>query len=94
MEPRLLDTQASVVVARECSNHGSRALEHRLSSCGRHMGLVVSQQLGFSWTRKILLQDPSLNLRLLHWQADSLPLSHQWCGISCFSFSVEREPQS
>ena len=37
-----LDTRASVVVARGLSSCGSRALEHRLSSCGTQAQLLHS----------------------------------------------------
>ena len=47
----------------------SRAPDHRLSSFVAH-GLSCSAACG-------ILPDKGLNLRLLHWQADSLPLSHR-----------------
>ena len=56
-------TQASVVATRGLSGWGSWALEHRLSSCG-------TQACG-------IFPDQGSNLRLLHWQVDSLPLSHE-----------------
>ena len=47
VEHRLLGPRASVVAARGLSSRGSRALEHRLSSCDAH-GLVASQHVGSS----------------------------------------------
>ena len=47
------------------SSCSSQALEHRLSSCGN-----CSAACG-------IFLDQGLNLCLLHWQADSLPLSHR-----------------
>ena len=54
------------------SSCGSWILEHRLSS--------VAHRLSFSEACEVFL-DQGLNPSLLHWQADSLPLSHQ--GSSC-----------
>ena len=51
-----------------CSSWGTWAL-HRLSRCG----LVAPRHMGSSWIRD--------ETRLLHWQADSLSLSHQ--GSPC-----------
>ena len=71
-------TWASVVAACGLSCYGSRALEHRLNSCGARAQLLHSM-----W-------DPpgsGLNLDLLHWQADSLPLSYQ--GIPEYVFIYE-----
>ena len=47
---------------------GSRALEHRLNSCGH--GFSCSEACG-------IFLDQGSNQCLLHWQMDSLPLSHQ-----------------
>ena len=52
-----------------CSSCSSRAPDHRLSSVVAH-GLSCSAACG-------ILPDQGLNLCLLHWQADSLPLSHR-----------------
>ena len=61
-------TLASVVVACGLMSCGSPPLEHRLNSCGH--GLSCSLASGISLDQKS-------NPCLLHWQADSLPLSHQ-----------------
>ena len=50
------------------SSWGTRALEHRLSNCAH--GLSCS-------TTCVIFPDQGSNLCLLHWQADSLPLSHE-----------------
>ena len=47
------------------------AVAHELSSCGD--GLSCSSAHG-------IFPDQGLNPRLLHWQADSLPLSHLGCS--------------
>ena len=55
------------VAARGLSSCGSWALEHRLSRGG-------------AWAYSVACEtflDQGSNLCLLHWQADSLPLSHQ-----------------
>ena len=52
----------SVAATYGLSSCGSRVLEQRLSSC--------------SMACRIFL-DQGMNLCLLHWQADSLPISHQ-----------------
>ena len=51
----------SVVVVLGLQSTGSTAVVH---------GLSCSKACGIFW-------DQGLNLRLLHWQADSLPVSHQ-----------------
>ena len=51
---------------------GSQALERRLSSCGAWALLLCGSGV---------FPDQGSNLRLLHWQADSLPLSHQGSPI-------------
>ena len=56
-------SRASLAAARGLRSSGSQALEHRLSSC-------CSKACG-------IVPDQGSNPRLLHWQADSLPLSHQ-----------------
>ena len=58
---RALGTWASVVVALGLSSCGSRALEHRLSSCGTRAQSVACG----------IFLDQGSNLRALHWQADS-----------------------
>ena len=59
-------SQASVVAAHWC-DIVARPLEHRPSSCGT--GLSCSEACG-------IFLDQRSNLCLLHWQADSLPLTH------------------
>ena len=55
---------------------GAGALEHvGFSSCGSQ-ALVLVQGVSCSVARGIFL-DQGSNLCLLHWQADSLPLSYQ-----------------
>ena len=51
-----------------------------LSSCGSQ---VLSNGLGCSAVFRIIPEQGS-NLFLLHWQVDSLPLSHQWSPGWCF----------
>ena len=58
---RLQGEPASGAVARWLSSHGSRALEHRF---------ICSAASG-------IFPDQGSNRCLLHWQADSLPLSHR-----------------
>ena len=53
----------------------SQALEHRLSSCGTPAWLLRGL-----WD----LLDQWSNPHLLHWQVDSIPLSHQGSPPSCF----------
>ena len=67
---------ASVLKARGLSNCSSRALEHG--------SIAVAHRLSCSVACGISL-DQGLNLCLLHWQADSLPLSHQGSPESVFS---------
>ena len=59
------------------SSCGSQAREHRLNSCGN--GLSCSAACG-------IFSDQGVNLCLLHWQADSLLLSHQGslCSVLIF----------
>ena len=52
------------------SSCSSRILEHRQAQQLWHTGLSCSETCG-------ILLDQGLNPCLLHWQADSLPLSHQ-----------------
>ena len=61
-----MDSLASV--ARGQSSCGSRALEPRFNSVAH--GLRISVACG-------IYPDEGSNLCLLHWQVDSLPLSHQ-----------------
>ena len=66
----------------------SSVVERGLQACGlqqfQHMGSVVAAPgLNCSMTRGIL-PDQGLKLRLLHWQADSLPLSHQGRPVTDF----------
>ena len=63
-----LGMQASVAVAHGISSCGSWALEHRFSTC--------SHRLNCSTACRIFPYQGS-NLCLLHWHADSLPLSRQ-----------------
>ena len=60
--------QAPLAGARGPRSRGSRAPEHRLRSCGK--GLSCSAVSG-------IFPDQGLNLCFLHWQVDSLSLSHQ-----------------
>ena len=60
---------------RGLSSCSSQALEHRLSSCGAHLPRV-----SYSTACEIFLYQGS-NLCFLHWQVDSLPLSHQGSSI-------------
>ena len=66
---RTLGCAGSEVEARGLSSRGSRALEHRRSSpwC---IGSVAACHVGSSQVR-------DLYPWLLHWQVDSVPLSHQ-----------------
>ena len=66
MEHRLWDMQVSVVVTAGLKSTGSIAVAHGLS-CSLACGIFLDQ---------------GLNLCLLRWQVDSLPLSHQ--GSPCF----------
>ena len=60
--------RTSVVMAPGLSKHGSQALEHRLSSCSTRTSLLCSM-----WD----LSASRIEQCLLHWQVDSVPLSHQ-----------------
>ena len=60
--------RASVVVARGLSSRDSWVLEHRLNSGGARARLLRGL-----WD----LPGSGPNPNLLHWQEDSLPLSHQ-----------------
>ena len=76
-EHGLLETQVSVVVAHGLSSWRSQALEHRC------MGLVALWHVG-------ILPNQAWNPCLLHWQVNSLPLSHLGSpleGISSVQFS-------
>ena len=77
-EHRLQGMRTSVVTARALSSRGSQALEHRPSSWGAR-GLSCSTVCG-------IFLDQGLNPCLLHWQADSLPLSHQGSPVHLSSF--------
>ena len=63
-----LGAWASVVAAHGLSSWGSQALEHRI--------VVVAHKLSCSPAYGIFPTQGS-NPRLLHWQADSVPLCHQ-----------------
>ena len=65
---------------------GSRALEHRLSTVIVH-GLSCSEVCG-------IFSDQGLNLCLLYWQVDSLPLSHQGSTSCTFFHEVFSSVQS
>ena len=67
-EHRLQGARASVVVAPGRSSSGSIVVAHRLS---------CSAPCGF-------FPDQGLNPCLLHWQVDSLPLSHQEALLTHF----------
>ena len=69
---RVLGTWVSVVMADGLSSCGSWALAHKLS---------YSKACG-------ILLDQGLNLCLLHWQADSLLLSHQGSPHKFLFFSL------
>ena len=76
-EHGFLEAQASVVVAHGLSSLSSQALEHRC------MGLVALWHVG-------ILPDQAWNPCLLHWQVNSLPLSHRGSpleGVSSVRFS-------
>ena len=63
VEHRLYFKHSSIiVVTRELNSHDSWALEPRLNSCFTAYGIIP---------------DWGSNLQLLHWQANSFPLSHQ-----------------
>ena len=83
-EQRLWGSWASVVAAHGLSSWGSQTLEHRLSSAVH--GLSCSAACG-------IFPDRGSKLCLLHWQVDSLPLSHQrspliFSFLKVYSFSV------
>ena len=63
-------TQASGVVAQALSSCGYRALECRLNFYGTLVWLLPTQ------VACGIFPVQGSSLRLLHWQADSLPLSH------------------
>ena len=67
-EHGLQAARASVVAVCGIISFGSRALEHRLNTCGATIS--CSETCG-------IFPDQGLNSCLLHWQADSLPLDHQ-----------------
>ena len=55
------------------SSCGSRALEHKLRSCGpQHVGCVIRCSIACG-----IFSNQQSKPRLLHWQEDSLPLSYQ-----------------
>ena len=62
--------------------HGSAAVAPQLQGTG---SVVATHGLSRSTAHEILL-DQGLNLCLLHWQADSLPLSHRESLIICCLF--------
>ena len=66
--------QVSVVVAHRLNSCSSWALVHWLNSCGAWAALLRGM-----WDH------PRWNLRLLHWPADSLSLSHQGSPALCLS---------
>ena len=67
-ENRLWGTWPSVVAACGFNSRGSQTLQHRLKSCGTWT---------LAYTACVILLDQGMNPCLLHWQVDSLPLSHQ-----------------
>ena len=77
-----LGVRASGVVARRFSSCGSWALEHRVSSCGAQAEMPVACGIfpTQGWT-----------LCPLHWQVNSLPLSH--LGSPRVEVFKSREPQ-
>ena len=62
---------ASTVATCGLSSCSTWAAEHRLSSCCAACGILLGQES---------------NPCLLHWQGDSLPLSHQGSPVFCFCF--------
>ena len=74
-EQGLYSVQASVVAAHGLSSCGSWAPKHRLNSVAP--GLSCPTACG-------VFPDQGSNPCLLHWQADSLPLSHQGSPIIDF----------
>ena len=72
--------QASVDAAPGLSSCSSWALEHRLNRTVVAHGLSCSEACG-------IFPDQGLNPCFLHWQADSLLLSHQ--GSSYVSFRIQ-----
>ena len=64
----------SVVVAPKLQSTGSRVVVHRLS-CSKAYGIFPDQRQ---------------NLCLLHWHADSLPLSHQGSPVGAFYMIVNK----
>ena len=90
-EHRLLGTQASVASACGLSSCSSRALQPRGSTAVAH-GLSCSTASGASRGSGIL-PDQGSNPCLLHWQVDSLPLSHQGSPLSyTFNETCYRRP--
>ena len=71
--------QASVAAAHGFNGCSSWALEHRPNSC--------STRAEFCSATYGIFPDQGSNLCVLHWQANSLPLSHQGRPGSLFSFS-------
>ena len=69
-----LGAQASVVAVHALSFCGSWVLEHRLNTCGARAKLLLC----------IWHLSRHLFRHLLHWQVDSLPLSHQGSPITFF----------
>jgi len=61
--------QASAVAAHGLSSCSSRALEHRLNSCGA--GFSCLWHVGFSWTRDLT------HVSYIRGKEPSLPLSHE-----------------
>ena len=69
VEPRFWGAWASVVATRGLDSCSPGALEQRLNSCGA-LASLLCVVCG-------IFLDQGSNPCLLHWQADSLPLSHQ-----------------
>ena len=64
------------------SSCSSRALEHRLNSCD--IRACSSMACG-------IFPNQGLNPYLLHWQADSLPLSHQGSPVFLFTNHLTKQ---
>ena len=81
-EHGLQGTWASVVASCRLSSCDSRALEHRLGTSGPQVSFSVACGI---------FPDQGWNPCFLHWQVDSLPLSHQG---SLSNKKRERESES
>lgn len=71
---------ALVVAARGLSSPGSWTPEHRVSGCEHGLSRCMTCEI---------LPDQGLNSDLPHWQAESLPLSHQGSLVDIFCSLAE-----